>query len=501
MSKNRGFDEALFDWNSNNVGSYTIERVDARELLTSNRIDLVAKYKYVEMYDNAWNIPFVKELYKAHISAFSAGTFIEPGQEEKKKSIEDYETYFIQLIDDIKKNGFDEQISVIPVGGDNTILNGGHRVAIAAYYGIKVPIVHVSDRIDKYGIDFFNNRLLDKKYLNYLLSEYIKLKDNIYVGVVWPAADAGKLSQAFTILNQQGNLICYDEVELTYQGLFNLMSNIYGHQSWAGSIDDGFRGIYGKVDSCYKENTKTHVFFLENASLEEVQQLKSNIREEFGIGNHSVHICDTHEEAVQMARLLLNENSVHALNNAQICKENQYIKKVHQFKALLDSLNVDCETVLIDSSGVLGLYGLRTPSDIDYLSLYGQELSDASAGIQIDPYDRMLSFHGKAKEELLLDPSNYLWGYDMKFLSLPELYSMKNNRGESRDKEDCALINSIYDTSSVRRIINRSVAMVRRKMRYLRCRIVSKLLSFLKVTGLYSSVRKVYRFIKGKNNG
>ena len=134
-------DVSIFEWNSRNVGDLKIRYVDALELFTKNRIDLVAKYKYVEMYDRGLDIPFIRELYKSHISAFSAGTFIEEGQEEKKNSIEDYERIFKDLIDSIKCTGFDEHISVVPVGGENVILNGSHRVAIAAYFGLKVPVV------------------------------------------------------------------------------------------------------------------------------------------------------------------------------------------------------------------------------------------------------------------------------------------------------------------------------------------------------------------------
>ena len=49
---------------------YEIMEMDAKELLVSNRIDLIAKLKYIENKEKRLNNEFLVELYKRHLEAF-----------------------------------------------------------------------------------------------------------------------------------------------------------------------------------------------------------------------------------------------------------------------------------------------------------------------------------------------------------------------------------------------------------------------------------------------
>ena len=327
------------------------------------------------------------------------------------------------------------------------------------------------------------------------MTEYIKLKKDTYVGIFWPVAKKEIIPKAISLLKEKDIFISCEEIELTYQGLFNFMVNVYGHQSWIGSISDGYKGISKKVDPCYKENMKRHVFFLENTSLSEVQQIKARIRDLFEIGNHSVHICDNHNEAVQIVNLLLNENSLHALNYANICKEKQYIKRIMKFKTELCNQNMDLNEILIDSSGVLGLYGLRNPSDIDYLSLENHSIIVNDTEIEISSHDSELKYYGKSKEELILDPNNFLYAFDLKFISLNALFSMKKNRCEPKDKEDCLLISTLLEKKTVRNAVVKKITSIRRRIRYIFLLIRKNIIYFLKKIGLFSICRKIYHNI------
>ena len=46
---------------------YEIMEMDAKELLVSNRIDLIAKLKYIENKEKRLNNEFLVELYKRHL--------------------------------------------------------------------------------------------------------------------------------------------------------------------------------------------------------------------------------------------------------------------------------------------------------------------------------------------------------------------------------------------------------------------------------------------------
>ena len=94
---------------------YSIETVPAKQLLNWQRIDLMAKIMLIEAEEKGMDVNPYKELYLNHISAFSDGTFCEPGNEEKN-SIEKYLSDFKKIIYSIKNEGFDEEISLIPIG-------------------------------------------------------------------------------------------------------------------------------------------------------------------------------------------------------------------------------------------------------------------------------------------------------------------------------------------------------------------------------------------------
>ena len=101
------------------------------------RIDLIPKMKYIEHRESNYHTEYVKELYTRHIEAFTIGTYTEQGN-EWKNSIEKYISTFDMLIDDIKCNGIDENVSVIPVGKNNEIIEVTERENAIIDYVLKI---------------------------------------------------------------------------------------------------------------------------------------------------------------------------------------------------------------------------------------------------------------------------------------------------------------------------------------------------------------------------
>lgn len=166
---------------------YEIFEVDARELLVPNRIDLIVKYYYIDCKYRNINLEYAKKLYSDHIEAFSAGRFEEPGSPEKN-SIEVYLNDFDNLITDIKKNGFDSRISLVPLGDNNEILDGSHRVSCAAYFNKKVTVIKFKGLKRKFNYEFFRDRLLDRNSLDFIMLNYSLLKSDLYLACIWPRA-------------------------------------------------------------------------------------------------------------------------------------------------------------------------------------------------------------------------------------------------------------------------------------------------------------------------
>ena len=141
-------------------------------------------------------------------------------------------------------------------------------------------------------------------------------EENLYIACIWPVADEQKIPMAEAAIRQLGSIVYTKDVELTYAGMRNFMILIYGHQPWAGTFENHYLGIKGKLDACYCEGkpVKTYVFYA--PSLAAVLAVKESIRRLLGIGKNSIHISDKRKETKDMIRLLYDPDSVRLLNSS-----------------------------------------------------------------------------------------------------------------------------------------------------------------------------------------
>lgn len=469
---------------SNNIDyntEYSIFEIDANELILSQRIDLMAKIEYINFKEKNINCDFAKELYIKHIEAFSNGTYTEPGTPEKN-SINKYLKEFDNMIDEIKTNGFNPAKSLIPIGKNNEILDGSHRTSISAYFNKKVTVIKFNSLTRNYNYKFFKDRLLDEDYTDYLISKYCELKNNIYIACLWPIANEEKYIEYIDdiVKRNECNIVCSKQINLSYKGLRNFMIQIYGHQDWIGNYRNGFKGVNQKVDSCYRENKETIIYVLESDEFENILNIKQEVRKLIGIGNHSIHITDNKLESIQISKLVFNKNSIQHLNRASPNKYIEFNDKINIYKKRILNNNLDMNDFIIDSSGVMGIFGIRDCTDIDFLSLcVNQDL--VTYNNIIDKHDSELKYYDINKDTIIYDPRNFFIYNDLKFTTLSLLKKMKKNRKEDKDMEDIKLINNYIKNEN---IIETKYLLfknnLKRKKRFLEIKIKTYILCLLK---------------------
>lgn len=257
---------------------YPVEWIDPRTLLVSERLDLIAKLKYIEARENGGLTPFIKDCYIQHIAAFSYGTFKESGTKEKD-SIEKYLDSFHQLIDAIAGSGFDAAKSVIPVGEDNILLDGAHRAAVAIHFKQQLPIIRIPEARVVYDADYFRKRLLDERCLDYLVLEYAKLKGTVQTALVLPgfAHQTNLFRQCREILNQHGKLVYFKNVP-------------YPHTTEADSSKI-FGSFLTKKESEPQKNSpkKISLILYETANNAELGQLRERVQQLFRDSGYAIH--------------------------------------------------------------------------------------------------------------------------------------------------------------------------------------------------------------------
>ena len=111
-----------------------IKEQDSWELLTPNRLDVCFKIFFLKKKDKISNS---EKFYSEHISVMTNGLFREYGN-SKKNSFKVFLKNFIDLEKAMDKNYFDELKSIIPLGRNNTIIDGAHRLSISILKNIKI---------------------------------------------------------------------------------------------------------------------------------------------------------------------------------------------------------------------------------------------------------------------------------------------------------------------------------------------------------------------------
>lgn len=419
--------------------SYEISEIPARELITYNRFDLMAKWLYIDDKEKGLTAGCGYQVYYDNIHAFSGGSFLEPGTDEKD-SFARYTEDLDRLIGEMKEMGFDASKSLIPLGMNDDVIDGSHRVSTAAYYDKKVAVIRFPElkRVNDYDYAFFRKYLMSDVSMGYMAIQYAHLKDNCYMACVWPRADIDRMDEVESKLKSIGHIVYAQDVYLTYRGMCNLMTQIYGHQAWTGSIENHFNGVKGKADACYRKNRPVRTYLFEASDMDAVVEVKRQIREIFQIENHSIHISDNWNETVDMVELLYNRNSVDFMNRADPYRYSGVYHKIRELKELIEKNGYEKSRFIIDSSAVLEVCGLRSARDLDFLTDYAVEVGSWIEGV--DDHRSQLKYYPIALTDMLYNPENYFYFEGMKFITPKRLIEMKTKREEVKDIRDVKML-------------------------------------------------------------
>lgn len=242
-----------------------------------------------------------------------------------------------------------------------------------------------------------------------------KVKDNYYMVCIWPAAEVTQTNAAEALLKQAGRIVYTQDVSLSYLGMKNFMTQIYGHQAWTGTIRNQFRGTMGKADACYKAGKTVKTYLFEAASLEVVIGVKEKIRELYGIEKSSVHISDNAKETYDMIQLLYNKNSVDFLNFAHPYQYKEVYSSIKKVEKLLQERNLDKSRFILGADAVMESCGLSKAKYVEFITDYQKEEVGDICGSQNVKYN--IDACGMKLPELLYDSKNYFYFEGMKMVT------------------------------------------------------------------------------------
>jgi len=399
------------------------------------RFDLMAKYLYIKYKEKDIESDFYTNLYKNHIITFNNCC----EDNGKKKCINDFINAFDLLISNIKYKGFDNNYK-IPIGKNNVIINGAHRLMTSLFYNIPCQGYYKQeDGCELYNYNFFINRQifpnLDRIYTDTMALEFIKLNPNMRIMITYPNV-CDKYDNIKNIIHNYGYLYYEKNVRLNENGLNNLIKELYRHEKWIGGTFPFGINPGGKYNFC-KGISEIHIYLINVYDLTKLVELKNKCRELYNLGKHSLHMSDYTEDTFRIASSLLNENSIHYLNNGSNDLSEKSKKTLINYFKKIENNNED---YCITSSIIMEMYKLRNANDVDYLH-YNNNLIDID---NISNHNGIwLSYYTKEKNDIIYNPENHFYFNGFKFASLDIIKEMKIRRNEIKDQHDIKLIENL----------------------------------------------------------
>ena len=383
--------------------------MNPNDLLTHKRFDVVIKY----MYASNLTSEFYKNAYKEHLRIWNG--FYEGSP--RKRGFEDFDNAFKSIIN----NTVDEPVPVNPEGH---ITNGAHRLAAALYHQRPINIRNTNSDENNYvesDCEYFVKRGLAQSIVKRTVLEYAKLKSNTHVVCLFPIAHS-RMGQVMNIIEKHSNVFYKTSEVFNSTGQLGLIKELYLSDGWGTE-----KAIMKKCKQCFRGMSQVTFVLIDAKNLETIKEMKKEIRALFKVGNHSVHINDTHKDTIRIAKTVFNDNSIHFLNKRKSVSFPNY-------KKMMANMTPN-DNEIITGSTVLSLYGLRDCKDIDKI-YYTNPPADSHNQYVGTLYKLTL-------DDIFNNPMYHLHYNGYKYVSLDVIKNMKAVRNEPKDVVDVKLAEQI----------------------------------------------------------
>ena len=450
------------------------------KLITPNRIDVIFKLLYLKL-KTLGAKKISKKLYDKHIYYITNGLYIEEGS--SKSSLKNYIDEFDNLFKSLKNNGFDSNISIIPLSIKGCISNGSHRLAASIYLNIpEVKVEKTKNKKHVYDCNFFIKRGINKELIELAVLEFLNLTENNYLAIIWPSAN-----KKVNYLDVFSEIIYDKKLVLNPRAAQSFVAEIYKEQKWVGSFEDGYGGAISKVSETFKNYSSLHLIFFKENSLKRVQQTKKLLRRKFNIGKASIHITDNSFETMDIGSIVLNDNSIHFMKYGIPYRFSSIFNNLKLFREILIQKKIDINSLVISGDTVMSIYGIKSSNTIEYLSIKPIDIEVENFHnemININYYDELIG-------ELIYNPKNYFYFSGFKFLKLNLIKKFKIKRKEPEDDLDLKLINKINSTKEIKVKIHFLDLLQNYKFKF-----IGFIIPIAKKLKFYDIAKKIYKFFK-----
>jgi hypothetical protein len=434
-------------------------------LLHPERIDLIPRFIYVKQRMQGVSQATARRVYLRNVFSLAAHDEVhdpialdQTGVETITPSrgrVEDYLDSFDALIKSMQRDGFDPQRSVIPVGHNGVALDGGHRIAAAAYLGIPVWTVDVDWHFSR-DLEYFTRYGRAEAVADEIALNYVRIDPLAAIVTVFPVAH-GEDAYVERELRTLGSIVHKKEIRLQRRAATMLLAQMYAGSEWIGTGSEGFPGARLRAERSFPSaigqiTSPLRAYVLaSSASSGLMRACKERIRGHYRKGNESIHITDSYWEAQVLAGVYFNHNSLAMLYAVRPRgRTPNFDDRLRTLVGLAERRSLDPEAVCIDSGAVLAVHRLRDCNDVDLIYPNGTgapEILESDG--RFDPHNPELARLGVHPDDLIFDPKRHFYYMGLKFTSPADVMRMKRIRNEAKDQRDIAMLRSAYSRQGV----------------------------------------------------
>ena len=412
--------------------NYEIEWIDPVDLISVDRYDLCSKIplaRSIIMKDlNSTNFNQALDLY------LSVQTSINNLYESlpHRRGVNDFLHNYQLLIESMSRSSFDSNESVLVLNKQGYLLNGAHRLAIAIVLNYKVPIIRteITREMNFAWIPIGDSQIsLDN--INLMNLEMLKYNRNCRVFVSFEI-QKNMNDVIYNYLEKEVKNVYSNQFLLSFSQLVNLNMEMYQHEEWFRSSENPTEISLSRTLKISYNSCLVRVGILDISNDVDLNLLKRNIRDIFGIGNYPIHITSNWQESLYLGHVLF-----HKVSRSILMYNNKVLSnRVWQKLQNLESIRINWRNsilrpgVAISGSTLLDIMGLRKSEDLDVVVL------DKSIVLPESIDDHSLSFDNiKSTNEGLHEyiPSDYflcigwLWiSQEMQINKLSKLQDLKS---------------------------------------------------------------------------
>jgi hypothetical protein len=421
-----------------------IVKIQARQIIAmSNRIDLGIKINYAQTFVEIGYVPteYYRD-YLEHINSFNSFKEDSP----KKNGPHDFIQAYNSLIKNIKKDGLHVNEERIMLTKSGELINGAHRVSVAAALNLEVEVELTDYENEVYNFDFFQSKKLSQRALDNSALSQIKLNSEMKLIIVWPVANKITSNEIENMITRKGTIFYRKKLPSDLNLILNLkMINYFMHQNpenrnWTGDSTNFFNGIREHAKKSYADGSgEIRIYLVSKISNENLLDLKEQLRSIVNRGNYAVHSSDSIEESIDVLQTINHDLSLECARSNNLTKFPKMVEWLSLLNEEISRTRQNKNKICIGGSGPLGALGLRKINDLDIIQNPSfQYFSNLSFVSNHDISD----FHyGSSLSEFNWDPSKNFSYLGFKFISLAELKKMKQLRNEiPKDSRDLKII-------------------------------------------------------------